>query len=120
MSISVHDYLYLNKAQSIGMLQDLVRVPTVNPPGERYSQMVDLLCEICRNIGLEVDVYVVPDLVVKNYIGCTDWPRYNVIARWDVGAKKTVHFNAHYDVVPASGRWKYNDPFNPIIEGDYL
>ena len=120
MSISIHDYLCENKAQYIGILQDLVRVPTVNPPGERYSQMVDLLCEICRNIGLKVDVYVVPDLLVKNYIGCTNWPRYNVIARWDVGAKRTVHFNSHYDVVPASGRWKYNNPFNPIIDGDYV
>ena len=120
MSISVHDYLYENKAQSIGILQELVRIPTVNPPGERYSQMVDLICEICRNIGLKVDVHVVPDIMVKNHIGCTDWPRYNVLARWDIGAKETVHFNAHYDVVPVGGRWKFSNPFNPIIDGDYL
>ena len=31
-------------------------------------------------------------------------PRLNLIARWDVGAEKTVHFNAHYDVVPVAGR----------------
>jgi len=40
---------------------------------------------------------------------------------WDVGADKTVHFNAHYDVVPVGGgQWKFSDPFNPVLAGDYL
>ena len=120
MPIALNDYIDKNRATAIEMLQDLVRIPTVNPPGERYSQMVDLLCQICRKIGLEVEVHVVADNVVKSVVGVTDWPRLNVLARWDVGADKTVHFNAHYDVVPVGGHWKYSDPFDPVLAGDYL
>ena len=47
--------------------------------------------------------------------GTADFPRYNLIARWDAGRERTVHFNAHYDVVPCSGQWKFGDPFKPGI-----
>ena len=120
MPIPLHDYLFKNRTKAIKMLQDLVRIPTVNPPGEGYAQMADLLCQICRKIGLQVEVHVVADNVVKSAMGVTDWPRLNILARWDVGADKTVHFNAHYDVVPAGGQWKYSNPFNPVMYGDYL
>ena len=113
MLISLHKYLDDHAEKSIRILQELVRIPTVNPPGEHYSQMIDLLFNICKGIGLEAEVHGVPDSVVKNHIGSSKWPRYNLIARWDVGAKETVHFNAHYDVVPAGGEWKYENPFNP-------
>ena len=46
-------------------------------------------------------------------------PRYNVIAHWDVGAERTLHFNSHYDVVPVSPHWK-TDPFHPILKGARL
>ena len=120
MMISLHKYLDDRTEESIRILQELVRIPTVNPPGERYSQMIDLLFNICKGIGLEAEIYVVPDSVVKNHIGSSKWPRYNLIARWDVGAKETVHFNAHYDVVPAGGKWRYENPFNPTEHGTHV
>ena len=67
MMISLHKYLDDRTEESIRILQELVRIPTVNPPGERYSQMIDLLFNICKGIGLEAEIYVVPDSVVKNH-----------------------------------------------------
>jgi hypothetical protein len=32
------------------------------------------------------------------------------------GAGKTIHFNAHYDVVPVSGTWRHGDPFSGAVE----
>jgi len=34
--------------------------------------------------------------------------------------KKTVHFNAHYDVVPVSGRWRHGNAFNPAVEDGWI
>ena len=45
------------------------------------------------------------------------YPRYNVIGKRRVpGAKKTIHFNAHFDVVPVSGTWRHGNPFSGAVE----
>jgi len=36
------------------------------------------------------------------------------------GAKKTIHFNAHYDVVPVSGRWKHGSAFSGALKGGWI
>jgi succinyl-diaminopimelate desuccinylase len=32
------------------------------------------------------------------------------------GAHRTIHFNAHYDVVPVSGTWRHGNPFSGAVE----
>jgi succinyl-diaminopimelate desuccinylase len=115
-----HDYLEKHERKLVRSLQEMVRVPTVNPPGERYREMVDLLQGRCRELGMKGKVYRVPDERVEKVVGSTDFPRYNLVARWDVGAKKTVHFNGHFDVVPAAGKWRYGDPFRPEVNHGML
>jgi len=101
-------------------VQELVRVPTANPPGENYAECVALLEEKLKAIGLKTRVVRVPKSVVKEVAPeFVDYPRYNLIARWDVGARETVHFNGHYDVVPASGKWRFG-PFEPKTDNGWL
>ena len=35
----------IEKSLLCRLLQDLVRIPTVNPPGNRYPEMVDFLAD---------------------------------------------------------------------------
>ncbi|MFA6109615.1 MAG: ArgE/DapE family deacylase [Candidatus Latescibacterota bacterium] len=105
---------------AIELLADLVRIPTVNPPGCRYAELVALLDERCRGLGLTTKVHRVPDSRVAEVVGSADYPRLNLVARWDIGAPRTVHFNGHYDVVPASGSWRFGDPFCPEVSGGSL
>jgi len=101
-------------------VQELVRVPTVNPPGENYAECVAIFEEKLKALGLKTRVVRVPKSIVREVAPeFVDYPRYNLIARWDVGAKETVHFNGHYDVVPASGKWKFG-PFEPKISNGWL
>ena len=101
-------------------LQELVRIPTVNPPGTNYAEIVELLAERCRTLGMRTQIVPVPQDEAQAVVPhAGDYPRLNLIARWDVGAEKTVHFNAHYDVVPVSGNWK-TDAFHPRVDGDWL
>jgi succinyl-diaminopimelate desuccinylase len=114
-------YLARHQADLVRFLQQLVRLNTVNPPGNNYGEITTFLTQTLRDIGLQARrVQVAPALQKKTQPELMDYPRYNVVARWDTGAKKTVHFNAHFDVVPVSGQWRHGSPFNPAIEGGWM
>lgn len=87
----------------VAFARDLVRIPTVNPPGERYEECAQLVGARLAALGYSVD-YVAP-------AGSPDRP--SVIGRLE-GARPrpTLHFNGHYDVVPAGdpAAWS-RDPF---------
>ena len=102
------------------LLKELVAVDTTNPPGRHYVEMVNLLKKRCEGLGLHTTVIPVPESETLSVLPHADaYPRLNLIARWDVGANKTIHFNAHYDVVPAAGNWRF-PPFAPEIEDEWL
>jgi succinyl-diaminopimelate desuccinylase len=114
-------YLLRHQAALVAFLQRLIRLRTVNPPGENYGEITALLAETLRELGLQVRRVAIPRaLQKKTQPDQLDHPRYNVIAFWDAGAKKTVHFNAHYDVVPYSGSWRHGGAFNPAVEGGWI
>ena len=100
-------------------LRKLVAIPSVNPPGERYFEMVSCLQEECIKLGMKAEIHQVPKKVAEAAGVAAEFPRYNLLARWDVGASKTLHFNAHYDVVPAPGSWRYG-PFDPCEHKGWL
>ena len=116
----VCSYIDQNKDTLCSLLKELVKVPTVNLPGTHYEDMVGFLEERCQTMGMQTQVVRVPEGEAQKVVPDSGkYPRLNLIARWDVGAKKTVHFNGHYDVVPPSGKWR-TDPFDPQIQGDWL
>lgn len=103
------------KEFTIKTLSDLVSIPTVNPPGNKYAEISEYLADLVKNMGFNVEVLKVPkDFVAKYYPEYADYPRYNVIARLKKGKGPTIHFNGHYDVVPAGSGWS-TDPFKPVV-----
>ena len=116
----ISTYIEKSRGAICRSLKDLVSVPTINPPGENYREIVNLLKERCQTLGMKTKIVKVPKNEAQAVVENADqYPRMNLITRWDVGAKKTVHFNAHYDVVPVSGKWRM-DPFQPEVVGDWL
>ena len=114
-------YLQRHEADLIAFLQKLVRLRTVNPPGENYGAITTLLAATLRGLGLTVRRIPIPRALQKKTLPTLlDHPRYNVIGFWDAGAEKTLHFNAHYDVVPVSGRWRHGSAFNPVVEHGWI
>ena len=114
-------YLDRHQADLVAFLQKLIRLRTVNPPGENYREITTLLADTLRGLGMQVRRVPVPrGLQKKTQPQLLAYPRHNVIGFWDTGAKKTLHFNAHYDVVPVSGTWWHGSPFNPVVERGWI
>ena len=80
----------------VALTQDLIRFPTINPPGEAYRPCAEYIGERLKKRGFTVE-YVRGE----GSPGDSDqYPRTNVIARW-TGSEPgpCVHFNSHIDVV---------------------
>jgi succinyl-diaminopimelate desuccinylase len=99
----------------VKVLKDMISIPTVNPPGERYEDFARYSKEVLEHLGFRVEVVRVPDDYVKRfYPDYASYPRYIVLARLGEG-KPVLQFNGHYDVVPPGSGWS-KKPFDPVIE----
>jgi succinyl-diaminopimelate desuccinylase len=89
----------------------LIRIPTVNPPGEYYETCARLIGDTLRACDFEVH-YVAADGRPEH---TRTHPRVNVIGR-RAGAQShpLVHLNGHFDVVPAGDGWTV-DPFGGLV-----
>ena len=91
----------------VALTQDLVRIPTVNPPGENYRDICDYLSGRLRGQGFDCTL-----VRAEGAPGDSErWPRWNIVARKE-GKRtgETVHFNSHIDVVETGHGWTV-DPF---------
>ena len=101
-----------SSANEVALLTaDLIKFPTVNPPGEAYQPCAEFIGARLAKRGFEIQ-YIRAD----GAPGDTDrFPRINIIARYEGGMPgPTVHFNAHIDVVEAGNDWTV-DPFGGLI-----
>jgi succinyl-diaminopimelate desuccinylase len=91
----------------VALTQALVRIPTVNPPGELYDDCTRLVGERLARAGFEIRYER-----ARGTPGDSDrYPRSNVIARREgTRSGPTVHFNGHIDVVTTGSGWTF-DPF---------
>ena len=112
-----------NVKELLRLLQRLVQVETINPPGADYDIMTRILEREALASGLKAKRLSVPRADLRRILPADqhDFPRYNVLGKWAVpGAKRTVHFNAHYDVVPVSGEWRHGSPFSGTEEKGWI
>lgn len=91
---------------------DLIRFPTVNPPGDAYRPCAEFIAERLRKRSFGVEF-----IRAEGTPGDSDrYPRINVVARFDGRTRgSTVHFNSHIDVVEAGEGWTV-DPFAGIVK----
>lgn len=96
----------------VTLTADLIRFPTVNPPGDAYTPCAEFIGERMRRSGFETQL-----IRGEGAPGDSDrYPRTNVIARREGGKPgPTVHFNSHIDVVEAGEGWTM-DPFGGVVK----
>jgi succinyl-diaminopimelate desuccinylase len=95
----------------VAFLQELTRIPTVNPPGENYVDCAQTIGKKLVKFGYDVQYLEAegrPEHTAQH-------PRVNVIGRMaGASTRPLLHFNGHFDVVPAGDGWTV-DPFGALL-----
>jgi succinyl-diaminopimelate desuccinylase len=89
---------------------DLVRIPTINPPGAEYAACARFLGDHLRRRDFDVE-YIVADGRPEH---TARHPRVNVVGARRGGDGPVVHLNGHIDVVPPGDGWTL-DPFGGLV-----
>jgi succinyl-diaminopimelate desuccinylase len=95
------------REEVIALTQALVRIPTLNPPGEFYRDICELLGRRLRGAGFDIAM-----IRAEGAPGDSErYPRWNLVARREgTGPGECVHFNGHTDVVTVGQGWTV-EPF---------
>ena len=104
------------EAELIAFARELIQVPTLNPPGDCYRKICEILGKRLEKRGFRVEY-----IRGEGAPGDSDrYPRWNVIARRDGrSGGSCVHFNSHIDVVEVGHGWTV-DPFAAIVRDGRL
>ena len=100
----------------VELTRSLIAIPTVNPPGDGYRAICDLLESRLSRRG-----FVVKLARAQGVLGDSDrYPRWNLVARHDGRYPgECLHFNSHTDVVAVGENWTV-EPFAGVVDGDRL
>jgi succinyl-diaminopimelate desuccinylase len=94
----------------VAFTADLVRIPTVNPPGDAYEECARFIGDRLAAARFDVEYIVAegrPEHTARH-------PRVNVVGARRGGPGRVVHLNGHFDVVPAGAGWTV-DPFGGLV-----
>jgi succinyl-diaminopimelate desuccinylase len=93
--------------EAVAFTADLIRMPTVNPPGELYQECARFIGGTLAKFDFEVEYHAAegrPEHTPAH-------PRVNVVGtKRGRSLRPLVHLNGHFDVVPAGAGWTV-DPF---------
>jgi succinyl-diaminopimelate desuccinylase len=118
--VSPAAYIDRHTADLVASLRRLVGIPTINPPGAHYDEITAHLAGELEACGFTVRRHAISRTQLRRHLPPEQhgFPRFNVLGRRSAkGARKTIHFNAHYDVVPVSGQWTHGGPFSGAVAG---
>jgi succinyl-diaminopimelate desuccinylase len=94
----------------VALTVELVRIPTVNPPGRDYEACARFLGEFMRRRAYDVE-YIAAEGRPEH---TRAHPRVNVVGTRRGGPGPVVHLNGHIDVVPAGDGWTV-EPFAGLV-----
>lgn len=97
--------------EAVEFTREMIRIPTVNPPGEFYEDGARHIGSWLDRKGFKTE-YIAAEGLPEH---TARHPRVNVIGRREGSLPgKTLHLNGHFDVVPAGAGWT-KDPFGAEV-----
>lgn len=95
----------------VALTRDLIRIPTLNPPGLHYHDICHYLATRLEARGFAVELIRAKGAPADSEAH----PRWNLVARIEGAAPgECVHFNGHHDVVETGHGWTM-DPFEGLV-----
>lgn len=111
MTTSLASAIAAKRDDLIALTQDMIRIPTLNPPGQDYRLICEYLDKRLSAHGFETQLIRAHGTPGDS----TKYPRWNIIARREGRhAGDCVHFNSHTDVVEVGAGWTF-DPFGAEV-----
>ena len=112
------------RAEMIDFVEELVAIPTENPPGRSYAPCVNAIAKKLRRLKLDCEIIDIPAHAKsagrKSFASTDSAPLQFIRSFYPASAPKesrrTVYFHGHYDVVPAQSPQQ----FKPRIQGGKL
>ncbi len=99
--------------EAVAFTSDLIRMPTVNPPGDLYEECARVIGGTLTTCGFDVEYHAAEGRPEHTRAH----PRVNVVGtRLGRARRPLVHLNGHFDVVPAGSGWTV-DPFGGEVRG---
>ena len=96
----------------VELTRDLIRFPTINPPGEAYQPCAEYIGSRLAKRGFTIEYVRAVDAPGD----CDAYPRINLVARREGSrAGPCVHFNGHIDVVEVGSGWTV-PPFDGLVK----
>lgn len=101
-----------SKDALVELTSELIRIPTINPPGLDYAAACDLIERHLAPYGFQIE-----RVRAIGALGDSDkYPRWNIIARHEGRTPgECVHFNSHTDVVACGEGWNV-EPFAGLVQ----
>jgi succinyl-diaminopimelate desuccinylase len=103
-------------AEIVDFTCELIRLPTVNPPGDGYADCAEFIGRRLARCGFDVQYFAAegrPEHTRQH-------PRVNVVGhRSGRRPRPLVHLNGHFDVVPPGAGWTV-DPFAGLVRDDKI
>ncbi|MFX1509407.1 MAG: M20 family metallopeptidase [Promethearchaeota archaeon] len=115
----IFHHIETKRARLIAVLGDLIRIPTVVPPGSNYEEIVTYLETQLQKLKFQTKRVIVPTEEIAKIPLPLEGPRINLVARQTHQRQEVVTIYAHMDVVPTEEPWT-KDPFNPVVEDGKL
>lgn len=108
----------------LGLLQELVRIPTFTPPGSNYDKIVDHMLPLMEETGFETERIDLPEDLFEercqSVYPAMEGVRSNLFAKKQVGRKPGILWYAHIDTVPVD-QSKWSVPaFDGMIKDDRI
>ena len=98
--------------EAVAFAAELIRIPTVNPPGDAYEDCARAIGQRLRGDGFDVEYLVAEGSAEHTRLH----PRVNVVGTRDGSARgPLLHINGHFDVVPAGAGWTV-EPFGGVVK----
>ena len=92
----------------VHFLEELVAIPTPNPPGENYERIVGLLFSRLQGVGVEMKTIYIPCQALAPFnIDGERYPRLALVGRLGDSEDRSLHLHGHFDVVPANRPGQY-------------
>ena len=108
----------LERTHIMEIMKALIGVDTTVPPGNTYSEYVDIILPYFKKLGFSSEKVVVPENLISEIPEPLEGPRVNLVSIKNYGQEKDVTFYGHMDVVPAPNdgekKWRF-PPFEATM-----